>query len=107
MCIFLSLCKFIYKSDFKNFIYTSNLNFSPGWTWETYTPLHPGLNPLSLPVSDPCSERARSLHCSILYIRPRILRKKQKKLLQFLSNTNLAFLFTIYKIMATELHTVY
>jgi hypothetical protein len=24
MCIFLSLCKFIYKSNFKNFIYKSN-----------------------------------------------------------------------------------
>jgi hypothetical protein len=31
MCIFLSLCKFIYKSNFKNFIYKSNCVYGIYW----------------------------------------------------------------------------
>jgi hypothetical protein len=33
-----------------------SLNFSTGWTLETYTPLQPGLKPLSLPVTVPLQD---------------------------------------------------
>jgi hypothetical protein len=38
MCIFLSLCKFIYKSNFKNFIYKSNCVY--GIDRQVYTYVH-------------------------------------------------------------------
>jgi hypothetical protein len=38
MCIFLSLCKFIYKSNFKNFIYKSNCVY--GIYRQVYTYIH-------------------------------------------------------------------